>query len=323
MCIAVKTNGCFFEHYSGGSASCQTVNYSFRWSKLLRAALNRLWNPPYLPPWDCLTRPYHLCIDDAHNPLRPATAHRLSFRKISRKISQFQSPIGKVTMFPPDPIHNAVDKLHTVAAEESSRSTRGCYSYRRESTTPVHEELDCISPTASLLYARPGLVSSASGRACTCIPCMRETPPACTRHTILTPSTGPSTNSARPIHTNIPNQGVLHRSSPSSPLPSSTSLRPPSPFPSACSTSRFTAHRPRVCSRRRGVRGSARRPGSQTPSRRERSQSAGSTSGHGAHPAPSALILRAPPTCRRRARTTHKCLLPFVDNHSLWRLGWG
>ncbi|KAJ7769752.1 hypothetical protein B0H14DRAFT_352586 [Mycena olivaceomarginata] len=111
-------------------------------------------------------------------------------------------------MFPPDPIHtiehNAVDKLHT-AQPKSSRSTRRCYSCRRESTTPVHEEHDCISPTASLLYACPGLVSSASGRACTCIPCVRETPPACTRHTILTPSTGPSTNSARPIHTNIPN----------------------------------------------------------------------------------------------------------------------
>ncbi|KAJ7778894.1 hypothetical protein B0H14DRAFT_327103 [Mycena olivaceomarginata] len=229
-------------------------------------------------------------------------------------------------MFPPDPIHtiehNAVDKLHTVAAEESSRSTRGCYSCRRESTTPVHEELDCISPTASLLYACPGLVSSASGRACTCIPCIRETPPACTRHTILTPSTGPQ---ARPVLSTPTSQtqGVLHRSSSSSPSPTSTSLRPSSPFPSACSTSRSTVHRPRVCSRRRGVRGSARRLGSQTPSRRERSQSAGSTSGHGAHPAPSAVILRAPPTCRRRARTTHKCLLLFVDNHSPWRLGWG
>ncbi|KAJ7690038.1 hypothetical protein B0H14DRAFT_3906540, partial [Mycena olivaceomarginata] len=116
-------------------------------------------------------------------------------------------------------------------------------------------------------------------------------------------------------------QGVLHRSSPSSPSPTSTSLRPSTSFPSACSTSRSTVHRPRVCSRRRGVRGSARRPGSQTPSRCERSQSAGSTSGHGAHPAPSAAILRAPPTCRRRARTTHKGLLPFVDNHSPWRPG--
>ncbi|KAJ7817384.1 hypothetical protein B0H14DRAFT_3474711 [Mycena olivaceomarginata] len=32
-----------------------------------------------------------------------------------------------------------------------------------------------------------------------------ETPPACTHHTTLTPSTGPSTSSARPIHTNTPN----------------------------------------------------------------------------------------------------------------------
>ncbi|KAJ7847833.1 hypothetical protein B0H14DRAFT_3453542 [Mycena olivaceomarginata] len=36
-------------------------------------------------------------------------------------------------------------------------------------------------------------------------PCMRETPPACARHTILTPATGPSTISARPIHTNTRN----------------------------------------------------------------------------------------------------------------------
>ncbi|KAJ7778886.1 hypothetical protein B0H14DRAFT_326908 [Mycena olivaceomarginata] len=55
-------------------------------------------------------------------------------------------------------------------------------------------------------------------------------------------------------------QGVLHRSSSSSPSPTSTSLLPPTPFASACSTSPSTVHRPRLRSRRRGVRGSARRP---------------------------------------------------------------
>ncbi|KAJ7766001.1 hypothetical protein B0H14DRAFT_363698 [Mycena olivaceomarginata] len=167
---------------------------------------------------------------------------------------------------------------------------------------------------------------------------------ACGKHRPLARTIPPSLRrqgppQARPVLSTPTSQtqGAPHRSPPPPPSPTSTSLlpirnpasppwgsyMPPAPFASPCSPSPSTVHRPRVGSRRRGVRGSARRPGSQTPSRRERSQSAGSTSGHGAHPTPSAAILRAPPTCRRRARTTHKRLLPFVDNHSPWRLGWG
>ncbi|KAJ7824993.1 hypothetical protein B0H14DRAFT_2596899 [Mycena olivaceomarginata] len=164
-----QTNGCFFEHYSGGSGpaakhSILSVGQSFcERPKMPVYIAHRLWNPPYLPPWDYLTRPYHLCIDDAHNPLRPANrAQAIIPQDIPQDI-----PIPKLDWqgYYHTIEHNAVDKLHTVAAEESSRSTRGCYSCRRKSTTPVHEELDCISPTAipSLSMSWPRLFGVRSG----------------------------------------------------------------------------------------------------------------------------------------------------------------
>ncbi|KAJ7765991.1 hypothetical protein B0H14DRAFT_3510085 [Mycena olivaceomarginata] len=133
-------------------------------------------------PWDYLTRPYHLCIDDAHNPLRPANRAQAI---IPQDIPQFQSSIGTVTMFPPDPIHtiehNAVDKERIDDCRYMSSSTA---SARPAMPSP------CMS-SLRLFGVRSGVYL--------------ETPPACTRHTTLTPATGPSTSSARPIHTNITN----------------------------------------------------------------------------------------------------------------------